>query len=93
MNIEELINNQYVIATLTLFLALYGSMSALSLPKWFTNLFKNDIFRVLFLSLLLIVPFESSPRIAIIIALIFVITMNSIDMEERQNMIKSESNN
>jgi hypothetical protein len=45
------------------------------------------------LSLLLIVPFESSPRIAIIIALIFVITMNSIDMEERQNMIKSESNN
>jgi len=46
------------------------------------NLFKNNIFRCAVLSLLLVYTFDKSPYIAIIVSLVFVITLYYINFQE-----------
>ena len=84
MDIDKYLNNDYVIAALTVFAIVYASQSQVQLPKWLVTLFKNDIFRVIYLSLLLIIPFDKAPHVAILVALVFVITMKYIGQQETQ---------
>ena len=86
MDFNRFLNNEYLIATSLLFFIIYSSVISHELPKWVSSLFKNDIFRVLYLSLLLIVPFETSPYVALIIALVFVVTMNVLGKEEKKEL-------
>lgn len=51
-------------------------------PKYIHDLFKNDLFRVLFLSLLLAHGFHKSPSISILISVVFVYTMHLINEAE-----------
>jgi hypothetical protein len=82
MDILNYVNNQYVLAALTIFTIVYASQAQVNLPKWLVKLFKNDIFRVIYLSLLLMIPFETAPHVAIIIAIIFVVTLEFINRQE-----------
>lgn len=84
MDIDKYLNNDYVTAALTMFVIVYASQSQVQLPKWLVTLFKNDIFRVIYLSLLLIIPFDKAPHIAILVALVFVITLKYIGQQETQ---------
>jgi len=82
MDIAKYANNEYVIAVLSIFAIVYASQTQMHLPKWLVKLFKNDIFRIIYLSLLLIVPFETAPHVAIILAIVFVVTLKFIDRQE-----------
>jgi len=70
--VTNILNNGYVFAVLAIIAFSYGQRAGPKLPPWLMNFFQHDIVRVLFLSLLLVVRFESRPTIAIIIALVFV---------------------
>lgn len=78
MDIDKIFDNEYVNATVGLFLIVYASMGNMELPDWLVSLFKNDIFRVLYLSLLLMIPFEKAPSVSILVAIVFVVIMNYI---------------
>ncbi len=82
MDITNYVTNEYVLAVLTIFTIVYASQAQVDLPKWLVKLFKNDIFKVIYLSLLLMVPFETAPHVAIILAIVFVMTLAYIDKQE-----------
>lgn len=79
---NSLLNNPYVIGCLTIFVFAYASKAQVNMPDMFSNLFRNDIFRVVFLSLLLMLKFEKSPSVSILVALFFVFVMGKIMSEE-----------
>ena len=86
MDTNNYVNNDYLIATLIIFAIVYASQSQVDLPKWLVSLFKNDIFRIIYLSLLLVIPFDKAPHVAILVAVVFVITMKYIgDAETEEN--------
>lgn len=84
MNIDtSLVNNDYAAVLLAFFIVIYAfTLSRMTLPDYVKNLFDNTIFKILFLSLLLIYGFKKSPHVAIIVALVFVITMEKLDSQE-----------
>ncbi|AYV78894.1 MAG: hypothetical protein Edafosvirus45_3 [Edafosvirus sp.] len=86
------IDNEYVITILFIFLIIYASLSQVQLPNSIVNLFKNNIFRVVFLSLLLVYTFNKAPHVAIIVSLIFVLTLYYIEIQEtKENFIYLET--
>jgi hypothetical protein len=78
----SVINNQYFSIILGTLIALYGANARVELPSFIKDLFKNNIFRVVFLSTMLIYKIDSSPNVAFIIALVFVLTMHYINESE-----------
>ena len=79
----ELLDNDWVGAALALFIVLYAlNLGRMNLPCYIKNLFKNTFFRILFLSLLLIYRFEKAPHVALVVALVFVLTLDYISVEE-----------
>lgn len=79
--VTKILNNDYVFAILVIIAFAYGQRAGPKLPKWLLDLFQHDIVRVLFLSLLLVVRFESRPTVAIIIAMVFVYILQYIYVE------------
>lgn len=80
------LNNPYVTAVLAIFLGLYVSIISPPLPEFVRKLFLNPIFRVVFLSMLLVYKFNEVPTVAFTIALVFVITMKMLnDQEIKEN--------
>jgi hypothetical protein len=91
-NIEKYLDSDYVSGILGLFLIVYASMSQIVLPNWLVSVFKNDIFRVLYLSLLLLIPFNKAPHVAIIIAILYVIIIGNIyRLEHMENVALVEN--
>ena len=80
--ILTVLNNDYVTACLAILLTAYIAMSRVYLPHFVVELFKNDIFRIVFLSLLLIYRFDKAPHVALIVALVFVGTLDYIARQE-----------
>ena len=81
----DFLDNDYVAAGIALFITLYAlNMGRMKLPPIIKNLFSNNIFRVLFLSLLLIFNFDKAPHVAFGIALIFVLTLDYLDKEDME---------
>jgi len=78
----KLNDNMYVIGILMIIVYLYSAHMKLNSDDILTSLFKNDIFRVFFLSLLIIIDMNDSPTISILIAMLFVIIMNRIMIKE-----------
>jgi len=82
-NLTDILDNEYTTIAVALFLFLYGyTLARIKLPGYIKNLFKNNIFRVLYLSLLLILTFKKAPSVAITVALVFVITMYYLNIDE-----------
>ena len=64
----------------------------MKLPGYIKNLFSNPIFNIVFLSLLLIMRFNSAPHVAILIAVIFIVTAEYIREDEvKENMAYFEN--
>ena len=82
ITVTNVLNNEYVFAIIAILAFAYGQRAALKPPNWLMNLFSNNIFRVFYLALLLIVRFESRPTIAIIMALVFVYVLQYIYVKE-----------
>lgn len=58
------------------------SLSNIKLPCSVKNLFDNIIFKMVFLSLIMVYTFEKSPHVALIIALVFVMTLEYLNKEK-----------
>lgn len=83
MNIDlSILNNEYLLAGIAIFVAIYVSQERVELPSWVKSLFKNDIFRVVFLFCILFFNLNSAPHVALIMALVFVITLDYILKED-----------
>jgi hypothetical protein len=85
MNIDKsLIDSDYVAVMLAFFVILYAfTLSRITvLPDYIKNIFNNNIFKILFLSLALIYGFEKTPTVAIVVAMIFVITVDKLGTQE-----------
>lgn len=78
------LNNEYVFVILASLVALYGANARVKLPEFIRNLFENAIFRVVFLSLLLVYNFNKKPQIAVIVSLVFLLTMQYLSQMEIQ---------
>lgn len=89
MSLKELVENEYFLGMLALVVMLYSGLSKPVLPKWISQLFKNDIFRVVFIALIAMIPAKQSPHVAIIIAIIFIMTLNFVFQEETREKIIS----
>lgn len=73
--INRLLENQYVSATLTLFLALYAILARPVLPPFLANLFENPLFR-LFVLFLVAWTASRNAALSLMIAIAFTVTMN-----------------
>jgi FtsH-binding integral membrane protein len=82
--LDQYLNNEYLLIVLGLVVALYGANARVNLPTFVRNLFNNNIFRVVFLSLLLIYRLDKAPHVALAVALIFTLVMYSISEKEKQ---------
>jgi len=79
----SLLDNEYVATGLALFLGLYAiAASRIELPGYLKNLFNNNIFRVVFLALLLTQNFDRAPHVALTVALVFVLTLHYMREQE-----------
>lgn len=98
--ITNLLNNDYVLAVFLIVAFSYASLSAPKLPNWIYRFFSNDLMKVLFLSLLLFVRFDTRPTVALIISFIFVYMFQLVEMRKQMeyftqsthSVIKSYSN-
>ena len=84
MDISKVLNNEYLVGVLMIFTGIYVGQYRPTLPEWVAKLFKNDIFKIVYLSLLLMIPLEKAPHVSIMIALIFVLTLNYLNKQEMQ---------
>jgi len=85
---ENIIRSPYTLALIALVVALYGTLLQVNLPHYISKLFHNEIFRLIFLSLLLIYNFKQAPHVAIMIALIFLITMHYVSEVDNRNIVQ-----
>jgi hypothetical protein len=76
-------NNIYVFTIIAILMPTYLiALSRIKLPDYIINLFNNDIFKIVWLSLMLIMGFKKQPHIALIVALIYVITLHYINKQQ-----------
>ncbi len=81
---NKIINSEYFVIVLGLLFILYASIFREDMPEYIRRLFANNIFRIFFLSLLLIYNFNTAPHVAVFIAGVFVITMYYINEREKK---------
>ena len=81
MNLD-FFENKYFFALFVLFAALYKSQIIPKLPKYITDIFQNYIVRIIFLVLVLIRCYKD-PLYSLIIAIVFILIMDSIIYYEK----------
>lgn len=74
-----LANNEYVFAVVAILVFAYGQNARLDVPDFMVSLFSNDLFRVLYLALILIIRFDKRPTVAIIMGLLFIYMLKYIE--------------
>lgn len=92
-DISSYLNNDVVIIVLAFIVALYASSLRVEMPEYIQKLFKNDIFRVVFLTLLLIFAFKQSLQVAFIMALLFVLVIYFLNCFEQQEAFETHYEN
>ena len=75
--IQDIIAGCLVILTVA-----YASYTQIVLPATIRNLFNNDIFKIIVLSLIAIIAGNAKPHVALSIAILFVLTMHYIVKNE-----------
>jgi len=77
---SSLHSNKIVSTILTTFLIVYGGMASPNLPGFIRKMFENKIFKILILSLV-VYSSNKDPKFAVMMALIFTITLTFIDQK------------
>ena len=77
---SSLHSNKIVSTILTTLLIVYGGMASPNLPGFIRKMFENKIFKILILSLV-VYSSNKDPKFAIMMALIFTITLTFIDQK------------
>jgi len=74
---------------LAVIVILYASLIRVEMPFYIKMLFENNIFRIIFLSLLLILSFNQAPHVAITMAIIFVLTLYFLNEQEAKESFRN----
>ncbi|QKF93943.1 hypothetical protein QKU48_gp0485 [Fadolivirus algeromassiliense] len=97
---SNLLDNEFIAVVVALFIGLYAlNLGKMKLPTYIKNLFNNTLFRIVFLSLMLVYRFDNSPHVALTVALVFVLTLDYLSTEQiKENFeyyeaFKSQLNN
>jgi hypothetical protein len=75
--LQEVFDNKYISTTITIALGLYAALLGPDLPPFIKDLFNNTIFRI-FILFLVVVRGNQDPKMAIMIAVAFVLTLDYI---------------
>lgn len=79
----NLLDNEFIAVVVALFVVLYAlNLGKMKLPDYIKNLFNNTLFRIVFLSLLLVYRFDNAPHVALTVALVFVLTLDYLNTEQ-----------
>ena len=79
--LSNVFDNKMLSTIITLVTLLYASLARPKLPKFMVKLFENSIFRILFLSLI-VYKGNRDPKMSIMIAVGFTLTMNIISQQK-----------
>ena len=77
--------NPYVSGIITLFLVVYASLAAPALPYGITKIFDYSIVKIIMLALILVFLSVQNIGLALLLATVFVISMNSLNMHKLYN--------
>lgn len=81
MDTEKILNSNITNIVVAVIVALYvGNVGNIPIPENIKNLFKNGIFRLVFLSLLIFVSMTKTPYIGISLAIVFLVIMWNINV-------------
>lgn len=78
---KKIITNPYVYVVLCILFAVYAKNSEIKFPQIIKKIFTNPIFQIIFLTVLVML-FNKKPHIALIVAIIFVLSMDYLDYGE-----------
>ena len=90
--LDKISNNKYTSTVLTLFLVLYGGLAGPKLPKVVKNLFKESIFRIVFLALI-VYSGNRDVKLSIILGVVFVIGMHHLSNLETEQFTSNDCYN
>ena len=88
---QNILDNPYVMGTLTMFIFLYAATIRPDLPPYIRVLFTNPIFRV-FVLFLIIVRGNRDPLFAMAIAIAFVTTLTYLGQQQAKEAFTSINN-
>ena len=91
----KLLENQYVMGSVTLFIVLYGALVKPELPNFLKVLMKNDIFRLFYIFLIAYIG-NKNLVVSIVIAFIFIVLfglLNELELQETFENIENISEN
>jgi hypothetical protein len=89
--LQKVVDNKYISTAITLFLGLYAVLLGPKLPNFVKDLFNNIIFRI-FILFLIVVRGNKDPKMSIMIAIAFVLTLDYIYVKSaKETFIAIES--
>jgi hypothetical protein len=89
---QNILDNKYVTLILTILIFLYAATIRPELPPYIKVLFKNPIFRILIL-FLIVLRGNNNPLFALAIAIAFVTTLTCLNQQKANEAFNSLSNN
>jgi hypothetical protein len=89
--ITEVFDNKYVTTSITIILGLYAALLGPNLPPFVQKLFTNTIFRIIVL-FLVVVSGNKDPKLAIMIAIAFVLTLDYIYAQQAKEAFRNIEN-
>jgi hypothetical protein len=79
LNLKQLLVNPYARVSLRVFLGLYAAFAAPNLPKNIALLMDSTVIRIIFATLIVYVGFKEDPLTALMLAIVFIITLQTAD--------------
>ena len=79
LNLKQLLTNPYARVSLRVFLGLYAAFAAPNLPKNLALFLDSAVIRIIFASLIIYVGYKEDPLTALMLAIVFVITLQTAD--------------
>jgi len=78
-NLKEILTNPYARVSLRVFLGLYAAFAAPKLPKNVALLMDSTVIRIIFATLIVYIGFKEDPLTALMLAIVFVVTLQTAD--------------
>lgn len=79
LNLKDLLSNPYAKVSLRVFLALYGAFAAPNMPKNLALFLDSTVIRIAFTFLILYMGYKDDPLTALLLAVVFIITLQTAD--------------
>jgi hypothetical protein len=95
-SVNKFFSNEYVGTGIIIILTLYATLLGPNLPNFLNNLFKYNLFKIVFFFLFLLIvqrAAEIRPSIAIIMSIAFVLTVDYLYLNSKREDFKNSKHN